>query len=121
MAQTTQDNVVELEAAVVERCRRMLKSRGAFFYKTQGAGLPDLICCYKGVFMGLEVKRPVGRHPVSPRQRVQLERIRKAGGVGIVVRNTTYLSGVLDKIDEGVAAGEPLSVTTHFINKAVIA
>ena len=52
---------------------------------TQEKGLPDIIGCYAGKFFGLEVKLPGKRHTLTPRQEYVLEKIRRAGGVGVVV------------------------------------
>lgn len=86
---TATSNVVPLEKAVLHRTRKMLIEHGAFVFKTSDLGLPDLVGCYKGVFIGVEVKRPDPRkrHPVSPLQRRKLQMIREAGGLGVVVRH----------------------------------
>lgn len=52
---------------------------------TQEKGLPDIIGCYAGKFFGLEVKMPGRRHTLTERQEYVLEKIRKAGGVAVVV------------------------------------
>jgi hypothetical protein len=98
----TDTKVIPLEAAVVHRTRRMFAEQGGFIFKTNGSGLPDLIGCYRGVYVGIECKRPDPRkrHPVSPLQKRKLEMIREAGGLGIVVRNPTIeLQPWLDLID----------------------
>lgn len=46
------------------------------------AGLPDLICCYKGRFFGIEVKQP-GQRP-TPRQVFVHSLIKRAGGEVVV-------------------------------------
>lgn len=48
------------------------------------AGLPDLIVCYKGKFIGIEVKVP-GKN-ATPRQLFVHQQIRKAGGIAFVAR-----------------------------------
>jgi hypothetical protein len=48
-------------------------------------GLPDLICCAEGVFIGLETKHPETRNNTSPRQDYVHEKIRQAGGTAVVV------------------------------------
>jgi hypothetical protein len=61
-----------------------------FYFKVHGsefmmAGLPDLIVCYKVLFFGLELKMP--RKEPTPRQRYVANRIRRAGGISVVVRS----------------------------------
>jgi len=48
-------------------------------------GCPDILCCCKGVFFGIEIKE--GKDRLSAIQTEQLKRIKAAGGRTIVVRN----------------------------------
>ena len=50
--------------AAIKRYLASLDS-DVFFWKEHGgpygtSGVPDIICCYKGRFLGLEVKLPTG-------------------------------------------------------------
>ena len=56
-------------------------------------GVPDIICCFKGRFIGLEVKSERGR--VSGPQKLQIKRIRRAGGRAAVVRSLDDVKRVL--------------------------
>ena len=47
-------------------------------------GVADILCCYNGRFIGLEVKTPIGR--LSMHQKEFLRDIQAAGGVAAVVR-----------------------------------
>ncbi len=49
------------------------------------AGIPDIICCYRGRFVAFEVKTETGR--VTELQKAVLRRINEAGGTAIVVRS----------------------------------
>lgn len=65
----------------------VLRAQGAFVFKVHGsalmmAGLPDLIVCYRGKFIGIEVKMP-GNKP-SARQKFVHDQIRRAGGIVVV-------------------------------------
>jgi hypothetical protein len=48
-------------------------------------GLPDIIGCYQGTFVGLEVKIPGKEHTLTARQSKCLEDIRRAGGKAAMV------------------------------------
>jgi len=50
------------------------------------AGTPDILACVKGVFVGIEVKKPKGGR-VSDLQKLKLAQIEKAGGIGIVAND----------------------------------
>jgi len=59
-------------------------------------GVPDLLVCFHGRFIGLEVKTPSGR--TTPLQEAQLDAIRDAGGVGAVVRSVDDVIAVLEGV-----------------------
>jgi Holliday junction resolvase len=48
----------------------------------QKAGVPDIIACLNGRFVGIEVKRPGGI--VSPLQQYNIDEIHRSGGVAFV-------------------------------------
>jgi hypothetical protein len=47
-------------------------------------GIPDIICCINGYFVGIEVKAPGKIDNTTPLQRMQITRIIGAGGLAIV-------------------------------------
>jgi hypothetical protein len=47
-------------------------------------GWPDIVACWRGRFVGIEVKSEHGRQ--KPHQRVMQERIEKAGGMYVLAR-----------------------------------
>lgn len=75
---------VKPETRVVGKIMDRLHAEGGFWFKVHGgpfqmAGLPDILGCYKGRFIGIEVKCP-GNKPTA----LQLEvgnMILKAGGI----------------------------------------
>jgi len=52
------------------------------------AGLPDIIVCAEGLFIGLEVKNPESRENTSLRQKYVQQKIKDAGGYAGVVTNS---------------------------------
>lgn len=76
------------ETALVQSFLKKLKVRGAFVHKTHGdprtrKGLPDIEGCYRGYFLGIEVKLPGKEGNLTDLQAATLRKIREAGGVGI--------------------------------------
>lgn len=68
------------------------------------SGFPDILVCYDGWFMGLEIKTPVGK-PTMQQMKV-IEDIGKSGGIGAIVRSVdevkqlfAELDGDIDKLD----------------------
>ena len=59
-------------------------------------GVPDIICCYKGKFIGLEVKVPNAKVP--PHQIFQGKLINIAGGGWWVVNDTDDVKKILKEM-----------------------
>lgn len=81
------------------KVRQWLEDRGAWVLKTwsngvQRVGVPDLLVCYKGVFMGIEIKAQNGKP--SALQLHEIERIKNAGGFACVL----YPSGFQEFKDD---------------------
>lgn len=66
------------------------------------AGLPDIILCYKGWFVAVEVKTPRGK--LSERQKYVRDHILEAGGLYLVVRSVKELDNGLREIDALVSS-----------------
>lgn len=78
-----------------EQVKKWLKEHNAWYVKTwsngiQRAGIPDLIICWKGRFIGLELKAENGRP--SELQKREVDQIKKAGGIAMIL----YPSGFED-------------------------
>jgi len=72
---------------------KYLTALGAYVVKVitaSKAGVPDIICCYKGQFIGIEVK--VGYNKTSALQDYNLKAIEEAGGIGIVAYSVEDVS-----------------------------
>jgi len=68
--------------------RKFLNIEGCYCFKVWGggyqqAGVPDLIICVNGYFVAVEVKGDKGKP--SELQLHNIEKIKKAGGVGLVL------------------------------------
>lgn len=73
----------KIQASII----KYLESKGAYVVKVVTAskkGVPDIIACYKGQFVGIEVKRPETKTNVSPLQSYNLKKIEEAGGLSFV-------------------------------------
>lgn len=71
------------------RIKAYLKEKGAWLIKYWGggeftkAGIPDLLVCYKGHFIAIEVKAPKGKP--SELQLYHLRKIKDAGGYAFLL------------------------------------
>ena len=59
------------------------------------AGVPDVLCCFNGRFIGIEVKAPGKRSNTTDIQKRQLAGIQASGGTAIVVDDVTQLESLL--------------------------
>lgn len=81
---------------------RVLKRRGAWVVKIHQTGrgtrgTPDILCCYRGRFIALEVKSDRGK--ATDNQLVQLRAIQAAGGHALIVTGPHKVDQLLDAID----------------------
>lgn len=88
------------EKQLTDRIIKVLRKEGAFAQKIHGGtfqsrGLPDIIMCYRGRFIGLEVKLPGKESTVSDLQRKKLWDIYNAGGYAMMVTSVQEASRVL--------------------------
>jgi len=60
-------------------------------------GIPDIIACHKGRFLGIEAKAPNKKNNVSALQKMQLNGIKDAGGIAMVVATDEDIA-VLDSM-----------------------
>jgi hypothetical protein len=88
------------EKKVKQRVVAQLKELGAYyFYPTTGgfgsSGVPDVVCCYQGRFIGIECK--AGKGKTTALQDKNLKEISEAGGLAMVVNeeNVEQITAVL--------------------------
>ena len=93
-----------LERDIVTAIRKYLASLGSdvFFWKEHGSvygtnGVPDIICCYKGRFLGLEAKLPGGR--LTELQKRAIEKMNRAGGIACRVESVEDVKRVIERAD----------------------
>lgn len=94
------------EAKLSRKIMDALRAEGYFCFKVHGsefmmAGLPDIIVCAEGYFIGLETKMPQSRGNVSPRQVIVHTQIEHAGGTARVVCSPQE---ALDVVQEALIA-----------------
>lgn len=93
MAMTPEKKVKNAVVAV-------LKAAGAYyFYPVTGgygaSGVPDVVACYKGTFIGIECK--AGNGKTTKLQDKNLEAIRDAGGWSLVI-NENNVAAVVETL-----------------------
>jgi len=84
--------MTKAETVLRNNIKRKLQTMGAYVVHVHGdesnaSGTPDLLICYRGIFIGLEVKDPHERTPVTELQKLKLLKITEAGGYGFVCKS----------------------------------
>lgn len=92
------------ESWVKEEIKKLLKEFKVYYFMPMGqmygrSGIPDFICCFNGLFIGIEAK--AGKNPVSDIQAMELSRIHRANGITLVINETNLdsLRTVLMKLN----------------------
>jgi len=81
---------------------KALEERGAYTVKvitSTKKGVPDIIGCYKGHFIAIEVKTPTSMNNTSKLQDHNLRLINDKGGYAIVAWSAESVMEMLDVID----------------------
>lgn len=78
------------EKKVKKKVVEILKQHGAYyFYPVTGgfgaSGVPDVVACVNGLFLGIEVKADMKKRGLTALQQKNLNEINESGGVGIVI------------------------------------
>lgn len=95
------------EAKVKAKVVKLLKEAGVYYFyaSTHGfgrSGVPDLVCCMGGRFIGIECK--AGKNKPTPLQEKEMAAIRAAGGTTLVV-NEDNIGDVAKLIGEKNESG----------------
>jgi hypothetical protein len=93
------------EAALSKKMVRRIKDAGGWAAKTRGdprqrCGLPDIIGCYRGYGLWLEVKLPTNSRGLTDLQAATLRHICEAGGIAREIRTVAQLNSLLAAIDK---------------------
>lgn len=90
------------EAKVKKQVRKLLDKYGAYHFSYvvtgwgAGKGVPDIIACVNGRFLGIECKADATKH-TTPLQDKNLEKIELSGGFAFVIHkdNLAELEAIL--------------------------
>lgn len=87
------------EAKVKNKIKEYLKTIPDLYYFTPigsvygKSGAPDIVVCYHGKFIGIEVKAPGKLGTQTKLQKQAQEKIEQAGGVYLLVDNVEQVKG----------------------------
>jgi hypothetical protein len=92
------------EGKVKEAVKKELRARGIWYYMPVQngmgvVGIPDIVGCWNGWFVGIETKGPGKKGTVTANQKHQLALIQQHGGLALVIDDVQELRTILDDIE----------------------
>lgn len=90
------------EQDIQRKIIKYLESVGAYVVKvvaSNKSGTPDILACYRGIFLAIEVKRPETKTNVSELQEYNIKKIKEAGGVAIVSWDLDAVKATIENIN----------------------
>lgn len=93
------------EQDIQRKIIKYLESVGAYVVKvvaSNKSGTPDILACYRGIFLAIEVKRPETKTNVSELQEYNIKKIKEAGGVAIVSWDLDAVKATIENINSNL-------------------
>ena len=92
------------EAKVKKKVKEYLQSVGAWYYMPVSNGMgrvgcPDILVCYRGLFMAFETKAPGKIKNVTANQEREIVDIQRAYGLAHVVDDVSQVISVIETIE----------------------
>lgn len=87
------------ESALQNKVIKYLEDKGAYVVKVIAAsksGVPDLLVCYRGKFLSIELKAPGKLKEVTPLQLYNRNLVLKSGGRAVIADSLEIVKGLLD-------------------------
>ena len=104
------------ESKLLRQVKKYLKDKKVWCFRVQAQsnlfGLPDIMCLYKGVLIGLELKTDIGK--ATALQDMKLKEINKNGGIGIIARTLADVETLFDYIEYEMAFADNNADTYGF-------
>jgi len=93
------DSTIRAEIDVQVEVENYLNSRRIFNFRPPGNGLPDVVVCYKGWFIGLEFKKEkTGK--AQKHQKIVSKEIINSGGISAFPKSLNDVIKILEKVDK---------------------
>lgn len=90
------------EQDIQRKIIKYLEGVGAYVVKvvaSNKSGTPDILACYRCIFLAIEVKRPETKTNVSELQEYNIKKIKEAGGVAIVSCDLDAVKATIEDIN----------------------
>ena len=92
------------EGKVKKKVKEYLQSIGAWYYMPVSNGMgrvgcPDILVCYKGLFLAFETKAPGKIKNVTANQQREIDGILRVNGLAHVVDDVEQVKSLLDTLE----------------------
>jgi hypothetical protein len=92
------------EGKVKKKVKEYLQSIGAWYYMPVSNGMgrvgcPDILVCYKGLFMAFETKAPGKIKNVTANQQREIDGILRVNGLAHVVDDVEQVKSVIETVE----------------------
>ena len=92
------------EGKVKKKVKEYLQSIGAWYYMPVSNGMgrvgcPDILVCYKGLFLAFETKAPGKIKNVTANQQREIDGILRVNGLAHVVDDVEQVKAVIETIE----------------------
>lgn len=89
------------ETKLQRKIQKYLEENNCYHFKVHGsnymrAGIPDIICCYKGKFIGIECK--IGKNKMSPIQEKHKQEIEESQGIHILAYSLDDVKKIIENL-----------------------
>lgn len=92
------------EGKVKKKVKEYLQSIGAWYYMPVSNGMgrvgcPDILVCYKGLFLAFETKAPGKIKNVTANQQREIDGIQRVNGLAHVVDDVEQVKAVIETVE----------------------
>ena len=92
------------EKQLENQIKKYLFDNKIYHFKVHGSnfmepGIPDIIACVNGYFLGIEVKRPGAKNTQTEQQKIHERNINKSGGKYILVDSLIEVEETINELN----------------------
>lgn len=92
------------EKQLENNIKRYLFEKNIYHFKVHGSsfmepGIPDIIACVNGFFVGIEVKRPGAKNTQTEQQKIHERNINKSNGIYLLTDNLLEVEVLINELN----------------------
>lgn|SRR5574343_808509 len=98
------EKTTKMESSLQSKIIKYLKENGCYVVKVvtaTRAGVPDILACYNGMFIGIEAK--LNPKDITELQKYNIDKIKEAGGVALCISNMEQVYRLMLELNKVVS------------------